>query len=209
MQNVKVVIGYRFFFVFICTIGVIFGILDKSADSFMGSGTALYFYTLQSNIWVLLLEVYLLFKSILKSNLTSNEEAVKYVVTVAIVLTYLVYWLMIAPFLNDTLVVKPHNFILHGICPLMMLLDFLVFDREVMISKRATYLTLIPALYYFIFTYIRAEVSPVRLTLGSRYPYWFLDIDTFRLVRERKRCRSYFLDMDYTIRYSSTFSYFI
>lgn len=198
MQKAKIVIGYRFFFVLICALGVILGILDKSADSFMGSGTALYFYTLQSNIWVLLLEVYLLFKSIftlktssitsydkksiLEGNLTSHEVAIKYVVTVAIVLTYLVYWLMIAPFLNDGMVIKSHNFILHGICPIMMLLDYLFFDREGKLSRRAIGLALIPALYYFIFTYVRAEISDVRLTLGSRYPYWFLDIDTFRLV---------------------------
>ena len=204
MPKEKWIVVYRFLFVFTCLCGIILGILDRSSDSFMGNGTALNFYTLQSNIWVLVLETYLLLKSIFSirtdrnsfpnekskfgANLAKqddsywNVEVIKYILTVAIILTYLVYWLMLAPFLKAEYVWKPSNFLLHGTTPLMMLLDFLLLDREKNLPAHAIVLTVIPALVYFIFAFVRAEVSSVRLTLGSRYPYWFMDVDAFRLV---------------------------
>ena len=204
MQNKKVIVMYRLFFVLTCLSGIILGLLDKSSDSFMGNGTALNFYTLQSNIWVLVLEAYLLFKAFFdvlwenkshedkKSNFEANlalesaspwnDAVLKYVFTVSIILTYLVYWFMIAPFLKVGYVFKPVNFLLHGTTPIMMFLDFVLLDRDKKVPKRALILAPIPALYYFIFALVRAEVSSITLTLGSRYPYWFMDVDIFRMV---------------------------
>lgn len=194
-QEWKISIVYRLFFILIGFSGIYLGLSEENEDAFMGHGTAINFYTLQSNIWVLVLEVYLLFHTILKhrkGHETEQERELenqsawnlgvfKYVFTVSITLTFLVYWFMLAPYIGAQDLLKPSNILLHGISPVMMLLDFLFFDSEYVFSKRAEVLTLIPAIYYLIFILLRAEISPISLAFGSRYPYWFMDVDAFRM----------------------------
>ena len=74
-----------------------------------------------------------------------------------------------------------------------MLFDYLLLDDAPPFPKKGVILSLIPGIYYLIFILIRAEISDVKLTYGSRYPYWFVDIDAFRLVRKSKWNRSYLL----------------
>ena len=191
-----VIIFYRLLFILICLTGVVLGLLEKTEGVFMGDGTAINFYTLQSNIWALILEIFLLFYAIIshfkaKRNshgyITEESENIwnigvfKFIFTVSIMLTFLVYWFMLAPFINIKEVIKPSNLLLHAFSPILMLLDFIFFDREYVFRKNAILLTLIPSICYFIFILVKAEISPSVLTLGSRYPYWFMDVDAFRL----------------------------
>lgn len=201
VQSKKFVITYRLFFVLLCAYGIYLNIIDKSMESFMGNGTCLNFYTLQSNIWVFVLEIFLLVhliievvrikrcradvcdvndEKIAKQELTKeNLIILKYIVTVAICLTFLVYWCMLAPYLGLKYLLTPSNVIVHGITPLLMLIDYFTFDRKIKLKKKAILLTLIPPIYYFAFALVRAEISTTRLTGGSRYPYWFIDVDMF------------------------------
>lgn len=103
----------------------------------------------------------------------------KYIVTVAISLTFLVYWSMLAPYLDTNYLTMLSNILVHAVTPILMMIDFFLFDRNFKLRKRAVLLTLIPPLYYLIFSLIRAEISSTTLTAGSRYPYWFIDVDLF------------------------------
>ena len=150
----------------------------------MGNGTALNFYTLQSNLWVFILELVLLVLTIIEdvkqvSIIKEKMVVLKFVMTVAILVTFIVYWSMLAPYVAQKNVLALSNVILHAISPILMLVDFLVFDREYTFKKNNVYLTIIPLLYYLIFAMVRAEISDTVFTQGSRYPYWFIDIDTF------------------------------
>ena len=217
MEKAKITILYRVILVAVCLSGIILSALDKRSDTFMGEGTSINFYTLQSNIWALALESFLLFYAVFhdrrrndtsfnrkskfeaflsqrkaypsKSTLTLvsamnmpwNISVFKLIFTTAIMLTFLIYWFLLAPFFPLSYVFQPANLLVHGFTPILVLLDYLLFDQSFLIPKRAIFLTLIPALYYFIFTLIRAEISEVMLTFGSRYPYWFMDLDAFRV----------------------------
>lgn len=184
MNLKKVVILYRVIFIFLCGLGLILSLTSKSTDEFMGNGTALNFYTLQSNLWVFILELVLLVLTIIEdvkqvSIIKEKMVVLKFVMTVAILVTFIVYWSMLAPYVAQKNVLALSNVILHAISPILMLVDFLVFDREYTFKKNNVYLTIIPPLYYLIFAMVRAEISDTVFTQGSRYPYWFIDIDTF------------------------------
>lgn len=184
MNLKKVVILYRVIFIFLCGLGLILSLTSKSTDEFMGNGTALNFYTLQSNLWVFILELVLLLLTIIEdvkqiSIIKEKMVVLKFVMTVAILVTLIVYWSMLAPYVAQKNVLALSNVILHAISPILMLVDFLVFDREYTFKKNNVYLTIIPPLYYLIFAMVRAEISDTVFTQGSRYPYWFIDIDTF------------------------------
>ena len=184
MNLKRVIILYRIIFVFLCGLGLILSLTSKSNDEFMGNGTALNFYTLQSNLWVFILELVLLVLTIIEdvkqvSIIKEKMVVLKFVMTVAILVTFIVYWSMLAPYVAQKNVLALSNVILHAISPILMLVDFLVFDREYTFKKNNVYLTIIPLLYYLIFAMVRAEISDTVFTQGSRYPYWFIDIDTF------------------------------
>lgn len=184
MNLKRVIILYRIIFVFLCGLGLILSLTSKSKDEFMGNGTALNFYTLQSNLWVFILELVLLVLTIIEdvkqvSIIKEKMVVLKFVMTVAILVTFIVYWSMLAPYVDQKNVLALSNVILHAISPILMLVDFLVFDREYTFKKNNVYLTIIPLLYYLIFAMVRAEISDTVFTQGSRYPYWFIDIDTF------------------------------
>lgn len=184
MNLKKVVILYRVIFIFLCGLGLILSLTSKSTDEFMGNGTALNFYTLQSNLWIFILELVLLVLTIIEdvkqiSIIKEKMVVLKFVMTVAILVTFIVYWSMLAPYVAQKNVLALSNVILHAISPILMLVDFLVFDREYTFKKNNVYLTIIPPLYYLIFAMVRAEISDTVFTQGSRYPYWFIDIDTF------------------------------
>lgn len=184
MNLKKVVILYRVIFIFLCGLGLILSLTSKSTDEFMGNGTALNFYTLQSNLWVFILELVLLLLTIIEdvkqiSIIKEKMVVLKFVMTVAILVTFIVYWSMLAPYVAQKNVLALSNVILHAISPILMLVDFLVFDREYTFKKNNVYLTIIPPLYYLIFAMVRAKISDTVFTQGSRYPYWFIDIDTF------------------------------
>lgn len=184
MNLKKVVILYRVIFIFLCGLGLILSLTSKSTDEFMGNGTALNFYTLQSNLWIFILELVLLLLTIIEdvkqiSIIKEKMVVLKFVMTVAILVTFIVYWSMLAPYVAQKNVLALSNVILHAISPILMLVDFLVFDREYTFKKNNVYLTIIPPLYYLIFAMVRAEISDTVFTQGSRYPYWFIDIDTF------------------------------
>ncbi len=184
MNLKKVGILYRVIFIFLCGLGLILSLTSKSTDEFMGNGTALNFYTLQSNLWIFILELVLLLLTIIEdvkqiSIIKEKMVVLKFVMTVAILVTFIVYWSMLAPYVAQKNVLALSNVILHAISPILMLVDFLVFDREYTFKKNNVYLTIIPPLYYLIFAMVRAEISDTVFTQGSRYPYWFIDIDTF------------------------------
>lgn len=184
MNSKKIIILYRIIFIFLCGLGLILSLTSKSTDEFMGNGTALNFYTLQSNLWVFILELVLLVLTIIEdakqiSIIKEKMVVLKFVMTVAILITFIVYWSMLAPYVAQKNVLALSNVILHAISPILMFVDFFTFDREYTFKKDNVYLVIIPPLYYLIFAMIRAEVSDTVFTQGSRYPYWFIDIDTF------------------------------
>ena len=173
----------RFIFIVVCYIGIYTNIIDTNENAFMGNGTALNFYTIQSNILVLgtqvILLIYELFNEKLKLRFSKIISILKFVSTTAITLTLLVFWGMLAPYMEVETLKSFSCILVHLIIPLGMILDFLFCKDEYEFEKKDIFFSLIPPVLYFVFCLVRAEVSKVTLTGGSRFPYWFIDIDVY------------------------------
>lgn len=130
----------------------------------MGKGTSIYFYTLQSNIWTFFMGIYLFVIAAWGKKRNKNMITLKYVITVSITITFIVYWFMLAPYLSRKEICSGANLCVHLLTPLLMIGDYLLFDLEEKISVKAIPLVIILPLYYLIFALIRARVSDVLLT---------------------------------------------
>ena len=173
----------RVIFIAVCYIGIYTNIIDTNENAFMGNGTALNFYTIQSNILVFVTQVILLFYDLfsekIKSRFFKFISVLKFVTTTSITLTLLVFWGMLAPYMEVERVKSFSCILVHLVIPLGMIFDFLFGKDKYDFKKKDVLFSLIPPVLYFVFCLIRAEISEVKLTGGSRFPYWFIDIDTY------------------------------
>ncbi len=155
---------YRLFLVFSAFIGIYLNFLEDGKTTFMGKGTSIYFYTLQSNIWTLFMGLYLLIIAIFGKNRGKNMVTFKYIITVSITITFIVYWFMLAPYLSEKEICSGANLCVHLLTPVLMIGDFLLFDLNEELSVRSIPLVIILPLYYLVFALVRARVSDILLT---------------------------------------------
>lgn len=105
--------------------------------------------------------------------------------TLCITVTCLVYNFILRPFMTDMDgVMKLNsigNYIVHLILPLMVILDYLFFDKKGLVTKREPFIWIILPFIYWIFICVRASIGKTFIYTDSKYPYFFLDIDTFGL----------------------------
>ena len=157
---------------------------------------ALMMYTIQSNILVAVFFAILLAKTIFRIHGGGKQSEspenpygffprLSAVVTLAIFVTMLIYWLILAPIAPGTGIrrfLAPDNLAVHLITPLLMLADYLIFTPR---GKLKKYDPLLCAIIPYIYL---AEVMTLGLTrtvkydfMGSdsHFPYIFLDVDRF------------------------------
>lgn len=145
------------------------------------------YYTIQSNALVLLLFSYLSIRTLIdliKNGKTGNSTyipRVKGAITLAIVVTFIVFWVLLAPSMftmadNQYNLLGLDNNLVHTIVPILAVLDWVLFDKKGYFQKKdPLYWTSIP-LVYFLFAIIRAQIGGP-LYNGSYYPYFFIDFD--------------------------------
>lgn len=99
--------------------------------------------------------------------------------TVMISITFLVYWLVLSPRIADPHYnpYVPDNLLLHYVTPLLVIGDWLLFDRKGIYKVYAPFLWLAGPVLYMLFIFIRAPLYGVIGTTGSRYPYFFMNLD--------------------------------
>lgn len=153
-------------------------------DSFMSGASVMLYYTIQSNVWIgvtcLALAISLLIQ-------TRNSRIIipkwlyliKFVFVVAITLTMIVFWTLLAP----TLMIPSYLFSLsnlfsHSLTPLAALVSFIVFDsRKERLSIKQSLLSLVTPVYYLIFVFIMCAFEVAFHTF--RTPYFFLNFYEF------------------------------
>ena len=148
------------------------------------SGFSLLYYTVQSNIWIgVTCLVFALLKIIgykRKNNLIPSWLYVtKYVFVVAISLTMVVFWFLLAPTLQlPSYLVSPSNLFAHTLTPITAIISFLFFDsREYQLMKKHALFSLVTPLYYIVFAIIASSSGVVFHTF--RMPYFFMDYYQF------------------------------
>jgi hypothetical protein len=138
------------------------------------------YYTLQSNILVMVFFAALLARQLLGKK--GFPPVVKGAVTLCITITFLVYHFILQPTLFEmsggSYVLSGANLIVHYIVPLMTLADWLLFDEKGRFKRIDPVKWLVIPLAYFIFALARAQFASFAIS-GSRYPYFFMDVDKY------------------------------
>lgn len=142
-------------------------------DSFMGGSVVFMYFTIQSNIAIAIICAIGLCKLMKGSEVSKAWYAVKFVGTVAITLTGLVFGLVLAPTLG-TDAWNVQNTLTHLVVPVAAVIDFFVTSTVNEIRKRNVVLVTIPPILYAIYAGI-GYVKDWQFAAGYNYPYFFLN----------------------------------
>ena len=110
---------------------VVTGIVDSyMGNSYAGPSKTLLYYTNQSNVLMgIICLFFALWQIFSKRSMPRWAYVVKYAGTVAITITFLVFWLFLAPFMTADMPIYTLNSIcLHLVAPLLAVTDFILFD---------------------------------------------------------------------------------
>jgi hypothetical protein len=145
------------------------------------------FYTTLSNAIVAVMFCVLAVKTLLeikkrgKTGSCSFYPRISACATVAITVTFIVFWSILAWFLEPKIVMKFESFGQHLIVPLLMIFDYFFFTERGKLKKYDPLLFLvIPFAYMVLVTivafagFVYPIIEPGR-TSGRRFPYFFLD----------------------------------
>ncbi len=141
--------------------------------AFMGGSRVFMYYTIQSNIAiaaVCLIGAVLMMRG---RPVPNRWYTVKFVGTVAITLTGVVYCTMLAPLLGDA-AWRLNNVLTHVVVPLAAILDLFVTGAGGSIPRRSVFLVTIPPAAYAIYAAI-GYIAGWQFSDGANYPYFFLN----------------------------------
>ena len=163
-------------------IGVLGIVLTALSTAFMGGASVFFFFTVQSNIFIMLMVLIFLINEVVvlianKSFINQTLLHIKYVATVAITVTFLVFFTMLAPLMGVDYLLSFKNFSLHAIVPILAIVDFFLFDKDIKLTYKSSLLATISPISYVVFVYI-GRIFNLKYTENLYYPYFFLNIDS-------------------------------
>ncbi len=153
-------------------VGVILSAI-AGAQSFMGGGRVFMYFTVQSNIAIALVCAVGAVLLLRNQPVQDIWYLIKFVFTVSITLTGVVFCFVLAPTLGKY-AWRLQHVLTHVAVPLAAILDFFVTGRYGSIKKRSVFFVIIPPLLYAIYTGI-AYVAKWEFSRGVHYPYFFLN----------------------------------
>ncbi len=158
----------------------LWGVIEAVKGSFMGQKTFLYFTT-QSNIAI---GIVCLVFAILDVATQGKTVAVprwlnilKFACTVAITLTFIVFWTVLAPveFADyPQYLASADNILCHTLVPLCAIADWLLNSQNFLHKKGDFWWSVTLPLAYFIFAVV-VSFTGVEFGYGAKVPYFFLD----------------------------------
>lgn len=160
------------------TLGIIF---TAQSSSFMGGAVVFFFFTVQSNIFIILMAFLFMGHEIIsiftkKYFINQIMLHIKYVATVAITVTFLVFFTMLAPLMGVDYLVSFNNLSLHAIVPILAIVDFIIYDAEINLTYKKSLIATIAPISYVIFVYV-GSIFKLQYGKDLYYPYFFLDIN--------------------------------
>lgn len=159
--------------------GVLLSLIYASADGYTHWAKRLMYFTAQSNLWLGFTFVALLVLPLLK-----EEKAVvwqprlyflKYIFTVSITMTGLVFCLLLAPFCDENY--RPWtlpSLLTHVFSPVFAVVDLFVDPRRILLTKKQVWLCALPPVLYFFPASILCVLN-ADFGRGVPYPYFFLN----------------------------------
>jgi hypothetical protein len=142
-------------------------------DSFMGGSRVFMYFTIQSNIAVAIISCIGYFLMKRGRELPNAWKIVKFVGTVSITLTGVVFCVVLAPTLG-VYAWNVQNILTHVVVPVAAIVDFFVVFRTVSIARKNVFFVVIPPVLYAIYAGI-GYVLGWEFAEGINYPYFFLN----------------------------------
>lgn len=162
-------------------VGILGIIFTAQSSAFMGGGSVFFFFTVQSNIFIIVMSLLFLVNDVMllvnkKSFVNQTLLLIKYVATVAITITFIVFFTLLAPLMGVDYLLSFNNFSLHAIVPILAIVDFILFDTDINLTYKNSLLATIAPISYVVFVYIGA-IFKLQYGKNLYYPYFFLDFE--------------------------------
>ena len=162
-------------------VGILGIVFTAQSSAFMGGASVFFFFTVQSNIFIIAMALIFLINEILqlankKSFVNQTLLHIKYVATVAITVTFLVFFTMLAPLMGVDYLLSFNNFSLHAIVPVLAIVDFILFDTGINLTYFNSLFATISPISYVVFVYVGA-IFGLKYGENLYYPYFFLDFE--------------------------------
>lgn len=171
---------YRFLLILSLSTGIFLNIYHTSSISVILS-----YYTLQSNVICLVFFVVIVIVSAVKEEYQEKDiyHFFKGGITIAIAITGIVYAIALAPVgveMNvniDGFEKFMSNFLVHRLSPLLVILDYFIFDQKGKLKFYYPFIWLIIPLDYLIYVYAYTANGGEFFSIGGsrKYAYTFLD----------------------------------
>ena len=163
-------------------VGILGIILTAVSTSFMGGASVFYFFTVQSNIFIIAIAFLFLGHEIIclinkKETINQVMLQIKFVATVAITITFLVFFTMLAPLMGVDYLLSFKNFSLHAIVPMLAIIDFIVFDTDINLSYPKSLIATIAPISYVFFVYAIGVPLKLQYAENLYFPYFFLNYE--------------------------------
>ena len=156
--------------------GVLLSLIQATQDGYSHWTKRLLYFTGQSNIWIGTVCLLLSCASFLHFNQTWLRRlyVLKYVFTVSITITGLVFFTMLAPFADESYHLWVFSsYLTHAFSPIFAIADFFVDDYPLQLQRRHLFYSIIPPLIYFLLTAVFNGLN-IDFGHGEPYPYYFL-----------------------------------
>ena len=162
-------------------LGTVLACLRYEVDGYSHWHKRLLYFTQLSNIWIGVLSLFIVIATLCckhrrKDLIGPRTYLLRYVFTVSIALTGLIFCALLAPFAGDDYNAWTFPSLLtHVAVPLLAIADFFVDDFPFQIKKTHTVWALIPPFLYFVFASILGFCQ-VDFGRGDPYPYFFMNL---------------------------------
>ena len=141
--------------------------------AFMGGKYVFTYFTIQSNIAIALICIVGFILLLSRKKIGNAWYVIKFMGTVSITLTGLVFCFVLAPTLGDK-AWNLQNTLTHVVVPVLSIVDFFITGVHSQLKKRHVFFVMLPPLAYAIYAGI-AYVNNWQFAVGRNYPYFFLN----------------------------------
>lgn len=150
----------------------------RDDGGFIRSNTYLYFTIISNLETVAIVGVFIglrIAETIRGKQIISKPLFVlKFMITAAMTITFTVAALLLAPFKDNAYLFSMKNLSLHIIAPILMIIDFLLFDRYYEYKWRMTLVGFVLPLLYLAVTLL-ISIKGITYSNGTNFPYYFLN----------------------------------
>ena len=156
--------------------GVLLSLLQANRDGYSHWTRRLLYFTAQSNIWIGVTCLILAFAPLLHFSHTWLRRlyVLKYVFTVSITITCLVFCTLLAPFADESYHLWVlSGYLTHVFSPVFAIADFFLDEYPLQLQTRHLFYSIVPPLIYFLMTAVCNGLN-IDFGHGDPYPYYFL-----------------------------------